>query len=77
MTEAAARDELAAIGADATDADAVLALWNREREVRRLDLSPSQIKKAYANNVFTRLEAIARLERQGMSAADAGVLLDE
>jgi hypothetical protein len=77
MTEAAARDELAAIGADAADTDAVLALWSREREVRRLDLSPSQIKKAYANNVFTRLEAIARLERQGMSASDAAVLLDE
>jgi hypothetical protein len=77
MTAATARTELAAIGADADAQTAVLALWNREREVVRLSLTASQIKRAFSDAIFTRDEAIARLERLGMTPADAGILLDE
>lgn len=72
-----ARSELAAIGADAATQTAVLDLWNREREVFRLSLTPMQIKKAFSDAIFTRDEAVTRLERQGMHPTDAGTFLDE
>jgi hypothetical protein len=77
MNTAEAHAELAAIGADADARAAVLALWNREREVVRLSLTASQIKRAFSDAIFTRDEAIARLERLGMTPADAATLLDE
>lgn len=55
----------------------VLALWQHEREIVRRSLTPSQIRKAYAESKFSRDEALTRLEQLGLSVADANTLLDE
>ncbi len=75
VTDATA--DLEALGVAVAAVPAVLALWDREREVVRRSLTPSQIKKAFKETKFTRDDAIARLERLGMNAADAATLLDE
>jgi hypothetical protein len=75
--EAEAATDLTALGVAVDAQPAVIALWDHERAVVRRSLTPSQIKKAFKETTFTRDDALARLERLGMSAADAGVLLDE
>ena len=75
--EAVAGEALTALGVAPAGQPQVLALWDREREIVRRTLTPSQIKKAFTETKFTRDDAIARLERLGYSAADAGTLLDE
>jgi hypothetical protein len=63
----------------------ILALWDRELELVRKQLTPTQLKKAWKGSTanpatgapWTRDEAIARLERMGYSAADAETFLDE
>lgn len=77
LDDATATTKLKAAGVAPDEAPAVLALWQEERELVRLTLTPTQIKKAAAAGKFTRDEAIGYLERLGMTAADAGVLLDE
>lgn len=69
--------DLAALGVSAEAQPAVLALWDRERDVVRRSLTQAQIKKAVGEQKFTRDEGLARLERLGMSAGDAGIYLDE
>lgn len=63
----------------------ILALWNRELELVRKQLTPTQLKKAWKGSVvnpatgaaWTRDEALARLEAMGYSPADAETFLDE
>jgi hypothetical protein len=63
----------------------ILALWDREREIARKQLTPTQLKKAWKGSVvnpatgvaWTRDEALARLESMGYSPADAETFLDE
>ncbi len=63
----------------------ILALWDRERELVRKQLTPTQIKKAVKGSVvnpatgqpWTHDEALARLESMGMSAEDAETFLAE
>lgn len=68
---------LGAVGVATDSIPKVLALWQHEREIVRLALTPSQIKKAFAAAKMTRDQAVTRLEQLGMTAADAGTLLDE
>jgi hypothetical protein len=63
----------------------ILALWNRERDIARKQLTPTQLKKAWKGTVtnpatsapWTRDEALARLESMGYSPEDAETFLDE
>ncbi len=75
--DAEATAALTALGVVADAQPRVLALWQHEREIVRRTLTPSEIKKAWKETKFTRDEALTRLERLGMNAADAGTLLDE
>jgi hypothetical protein len=75
--DAEATSALAAVGVNSTGIPKVLALWQHEREIVRRSLTPSQIKKAWAESKFTRPEAVTRLERLGMDAADADTYLGE
>jgi hypothetical protein len=56
---------------------AILPTWDLEREITADALTPAQIKKAYQRVVFSRDQAIARLEFKGYDAEDAGIYLDE
>lgn len=75
--DADATSALQALGVAADAQPKVIALWTHEREIIRRTLTPSEIKKAWKETKFTRDEAVARLERLGFNAADAGTLLDE
>jgi hypothetical protein len=63
----------------------ILALWNRELELVRKQLTPTQLKKAWKGKTanpatgaaWTRDEALARLEAMGYSPADAETFLGE
>lgn len=72
-----ARSTLDALGIAGGSQTAILALWVRERGLVRLDLTPTQIKKGYAEAKFTQDDALQRLEHLGMSPADAATLLAE
>lgn len=75
--EALARETFDAIGIDESVHAAILGLWDRERDLVTATLTPAQIKKAAGESKITRDEAIVRLGRLGMDAADAAILLDE
>jgi hypothetical protein len=63
----------------------ILALWNRELELVRKQLTPTQLRKAFKTTVtnpatgapWTRDEVLARLEAMGYSPDDAETFLDE
>jgi hypothetical protein len=63
----------------------ILALWDRELELVRKQLTPTQLKKAWKGSTvnpatgapWTRDEALVRLESMGYSPADAETFLDE
>jgi hypothetical protein len=79
-TEAAeARDYLTVLGLDQAARDAVIEMWTIERDATRKQLTPAQVKKAYAkavpnivtNQPWTREDALDALLRRGYSLADA------
>jgi hypothetical protein len=72
-----AASALTALGVAQPSQAPVLALWKHERELVRLDLTPTQVKKAYSEARFTVDVATARLEQLGMSPADAATFLAE
>lgn len=74
---AAAADVFTALGVADGVRGEIVGLWDRERELIRRTLTPAQIKKAAKGGTFTEAEAIARLERLGYNAADAGTFLAE
>jgi hypothetical protein len=63
----------------------ILTLWNRELELVRKQLTPTQLKKAWKGKTtnpatgvaWTLDEALARLEAMGYAPADAETFLDE
>jgi hypothetical protein len=83
--DAIAAAKLTELGVPAAAQTRILALWEHERELRRKQLSPAQIKKAFAKLVtnpatgvaWTRDDALAALVERGYSLADANVFLDE
>jgi len=83
--DATATAALQAAGVTAATAPAVLALWQHERDLVRKQLTPAQVKKAWAKVVrneatgaaWTRDDAIAELIQRGYTHADATTYLDE
>lgn len=63
------------VGATGGEANAVMALWNAERDIDRLELTPAQIKKAYKAARYTEDVALGELEERGMTREDAQVFL--
>lgn len=77
LTEQDARQVLAQLGATAGEADTIIALWAREDEIARTELTAAQVKKALKKQLMSREEAVARLVDRGYTADDAAILLDE
>lgn len=82
--DAAASAALAAAGVASGSIAGVLALWQHERELIRRQLTPAQVKKAWAKPItnqatgaaWTRDDAIAALVERGYSVAEANEFLD-
>lgn len=66
---------LASIGITKPERDAVLRFWNEEKNITVKPLTPSQIKRAYKENQLSLDDAIARLELQHYTDADARTYL--
>lgn len=75
LTEAAARDALDLVGVPEAEQDTIFTLWNRERQIARLELTPAQVKKAYTKDVIPLAEAMQMLEDRGMTIEDAETFL--
>ena len=71
ITEGQARTALGEVGVGAAEQDEVIRLWNAEITIRRLELSPAEIRREYRKNVITLDEAMAELGDRGMTTADA------
>ena len=84
IDEAEARANLAVLGIAAADQDAIIALWNQERDTYRKQLTPTQIKKAWKGAVvnpatgvaWTKDDALAALIGRGYSPNDANTFLE-
>lgn len=76
LDEAGARATLAAIGVPDTEQDTIVGVWNRERAINRLELTPAQVKKAYTKGRYTKALAVAELVERGMVEADADTFLE-
>ena len=74
---AQAQSLLTQIGATATERTTIMALWNAERGIQRLELTPAQIKKAHYRGLYDDATALAELQERGMTAADAQTYLSE
>ena len=76
LDRAAADAALDVVGVPAGERAAVFAAWDREREISRLELTPAQVRKAYAANLWTQQQALDALAARGMSREDATVYLE-
>lgn len=76
IDESRARSLLAMIGAGAQEQGEVIDLWNAERGINRLELTPAQIRKAYRSGLYDREAALAYLAERHLSPDDAATLLD-
>lgn len=63
------------VGATAAETNRVIDLWDAERGIDRLELTPAQIKKAYKAARYTQDVAISELIERGMTAEDAETFL--
>lgn len=67
---------LAEIGVPAPQRQPILNLWQSERDVQRLELTPAQIKKAHKVGKYDTQTATAELAERGMDAADIDTYLN-
>lgn len=74
--EATARAGLSRVGATAAEIDAIIGLWNFERDRTLRDLTQAQILSLYKKAIWPRDLAQSRLEDLGMDAGEASDLLD-
>lgn len=74
---ATATSELAQVGVTGEAASKLTALWDIDRTVTVRDLTQTQVKKAYGAGIMDRATALARLEHEHLTAADAATYLDE
>ncbi len=74
--EAVTREGLTRVGATGAEQNAIVVLWEWERQNVRRDLTQAQILKLYKKAIWTREQAQAALEDMGMEAGDAADLLD-
>lgn len=72
---AVAREMLGRVGALAAEQNAVMALWDAEKEINRLELTPAQIKKAWKAGAYDDALARSELVERGMTTADADTFL--
>jgi hypothetical protein len=77
LTDADAVTELGQLGVVADAATHYVTLWREYRDAKTHELTPAQVKKAYAKGYYDRATAIAELEERGYNAPDAAILLDE
>lgn len=75
LTEAQAHAILTEIGVAAGEANTVIALWNAESGISRLELTPSQIVKAYKKGNYDEATAMSELQERGYTLEDATTLL--
>ena len=68
---------LTAVGVATAAAPQVLALWNEERSLIRKQLTPSQVKKAHKDGLYTDQQALDALLARGYDQAEAQTLLAE
>lgn len=73
--EVATRAMLARIGAVGAEQDAIVGIWEMERNRTRRDLTQAQILKLYKKSIWTQDQALAGLDDLGMDIADATALL--
>ncbi len=76
--EAKTREALTAIGASDGEQDTIIRLLDLAKTIRRLELTPSQIKKAYKKGPpdgYSYDQAIAELIDRGMTMDDADTFL--
>lgn len=66
---------LGQIGVPAAQRAPILAVWQTERDVQRLELTPAQIKKAYKKDIYDEATATAELIERGMTAEDVVTFL--
>jgi hypothetical protein len=71
ITEDQARSALTEVGVGASEQDEVIRLWNAEIAIRRLELTPAEIRREYRKNVITQDEALSELQDKGMTSVDA------
>lgn len=84
ISDTVARNALADAGVPAASRNAILQLWQTERDLIRKQLTPAQVKKALAKGSrnaatgqpWTRDEALAWLVANGYSTNDANDFLD-
>jgi hypothetical protein len=82
--ETIAAAKLTELGVPAAAQTRILALWEHERELRRKQLTPAQVKKAWVKLVtnpatgvaWTRDDALAALVDRGYNMADATTFLE-
>lgn len=77
LSELAAREVLAGIGATGPEQDGVIATWNVENQIARLELTAAQIKKAYKKGLWSLADATNVLEARGMYPGDVDTFLNE
>ncbi len=73
---AQAHSTLAQVGAGAAEQDAILALWDAEQTVSRLELTPAQIKKAWKTGRYPTELALSELAERDYTPEDAQTFLD-
>lgn len=66
---------LAQVGVPAAQRAPILAVWQTERDIQRLELTPSQIKKAYKKDIYDEATATSELIERGMTAEDVATFL--
>jgi len=75
IDDAQAHELLARVGATAGEQTTIVELWTAELGISRLELTPSQIKKAYKKALYTFEFATSELIERGMTAEDANTFL--
>lgn len=71
IDEAAARTALTQAGVGGSEQTEVIRIWNEERAISRLELTPAEIRREYKKNVIPLQEALTELEDRGMTTEDA------
>lgn len=76
IDDARARELLRQVGAAPAETDTILTLWQTERSVQRLELTPAQIRKAWKEGLLDETVALAELAERGHTPEDAATFLN-
>lgn len=75
LDQAGAQTMLTQVGVPAGQHAQIIALWEAERGISRLELTPAQIRKAFKKGLYTEDVALAELRERGMTDEDARTFL--